>query len=258
MTLNLSDVSTYKDASTHIKPESLRIDKKIGKDIEKDIFPLPSPEDRENYAGERHFEYWISGLRDYLDIKNNLQNYGYYLDNNFSIYDMGCASGRVIRHFLCQERGLKLWASDINSNHVEWVGKYLGSNIKIFQNYSLPHLPIEDNYFNLVYAFSVFTHIDAFEVAWLLEIKRVLKPGGFAYLTIHSDNTWSIMRDGGAIPIYEALLTHPEFSPDLLKSNLPEERVVYRWLTESSYRANVFHKIEYIKDTWGKYFEIIE
>ena len=66
------------------------------------------------------------------------------------------------------------------------------------------------------------------------------------------------MRNGGAIPIYEALLTHPEFAPDLLKSNLPKKRVVYRWPIESSYRANVFHDIEYIKDTWGKYFEIIE
>jgi len=256
--INLPDVSNHKHGLTYIKPGSLKLDKEIDRYIEKDIFPLPATEDRENYAGARHFEYWLSGLRDYLNIKNNLHRHCCYFDNNFSIYDMGCASGRVIRHFLCQERGLELWASDINSNHVEWVKKYLDRDIKIFQNNSLPHLPMEDNYFNLIYAFSVFTHIDAFEAAWLLELKRILKPGGFAYLTIHSDNTWAMMRDGCAIPIYEALLTNPDFSPDLLKSNLPKEKVVYRWTNENSYRANVFHDIEYIKDTWGKYFEILE
>ena len=31
-----------------------------------------------------------------------------------------------------------------------------------------------------------------FELAWLAELRRVLVPGGFAYLTIHSEHTWRI------------------------------------------------------------------
>jgi SAM-dependent methyltransferase len=49
-----------------------------------------------------------------------------------------------------------------------------------------PPLPFaEDNSFDLVYAFSVFTHIPAeHQEAWLLEMKRILKPGGFLVCTV--------------------------------------------------------------------------
>jgi len=48
-----------------------------------------------------------------------------------------------------------------------------------------PHLPFSDGYFTFVYAGSVFTHMNDLSVAWLLELRRVLKPGGRAYLTFN-------------------------------------------------------------------------
>lgn len=254
---NLLKVSNYCDGITHIKPESLKLDMDINKYIENDDFPLPSMEDREGYMGDRHYEYWLGGLSDYLNIKNALQMHGVHLKSGFSIYDMGCASGRVLRHFCCQETGLELWASDININHVNWLMRYMGDEVNIFQNHALPHLPIEDNYLNLIYAFSVFSHIDAFELAWLLELKRILKPGGIAYLTIHSDNTWAIMKEKGR-PIYEALLDHPDFTPDMVTSDLPRRKLVYKFHNDSSYRANVFYDTAYINNVWGRYFDIVE
>jgi len=178
------------------------------------------------------------------------------LTPGFSIFDLGAASGRVLRHFLCQEEGLDLWSSDLNSRHVEWTHKFLGGRIRAFQNHALPHLPLEDNSFDLVCAFSVFTHIDVFELPWLLELRRILKPGGLAYVTLHSDHTWSNMKEEHAI--YQSLLSHPDFSPHLLKSRMPQERMVYRWETDSSYRANVFHDEKYIRGTWGNYFQILD
>lgn len=255
---NLADVSQYRDGITHIKPEDLALEENIDAYIDRDTLPLPSTEDREGYMGERHFEFWLGGLDDYLKIKHALKRQKIALDPGFSLYDMGCASGRVLRHFLCQENGLELWGSDVNSRHVEWVSRYLGGGIKVFQNHGLPHLPIEDNSFDLVYAFSVFSHIDAFEDAWLLELRRITRRGGILYLTIHSDHTWEVMREGGAITLYESLLNHPEFSPALLKENLPRERTVFRYGNESSYRANIFYDTEYIRRMWGRYFDIAE
>jgi SAM-dependent methyltransferase len=255
---NLLSVSNYTSGINHIAPESLSLEKPISEYIDADQYPLPATEDREGYMGDRHYEYWLGGLSDYLNIKNRLLPHGYALNPGFSVYDLGCASGRVVRHFLCQERDLDLWASDINLNHVEWVTRFLEQKICTFQNHALPHLPMEDNYFDLVYAFSVFSHIDAFETAWLLELKRIIKPGGLAYLTIHSDHTWRIMKDGGARPIYEALLNHPEFHEGLLQSKLPKQKMVFRYPAEHSYRANVFYDIDFIERIWGQYFDILE
>ena len=72
------------------------------------------------------------------------------------------------------------------------------------QNHALPHLPIEDGSTALVYGFSVFTHIDEFETAWLAEIRRILRPGGVAYLTINSDDTWKSLEP--RMPLYRRLV----------------------------------------------------
>ncbi|RLC19517.1 MAG: hypothetical protein DRI57_07025 [Deltaproteobacteria bacterium] len=253
---NLSDVSHYRNKTYYIRPEDLNLEKHIDEYIEKDKFPLPSPEDREGYGDDRHFEYWLSGLGDYLNIKKNLKKHGYSLEPGHAVYDMGCASGRVVRQFFCHEEGLELWASDINSNHVEWILKYFGGNIRVFQNHSLPHLPLEDNSLDLIYAFSVFSHIDTFELAWLSELRRILKPGGLAYLTTHTDHTWSIIKEGDTV--YELLSGHPDFSPELLKSELVSGKTVFRWQTDNCYSANVFHTAEYVNDVWSRYFEIQE
>jgi ubiquinone/menaquinone biosynthesis C-methylase UbiE len=59
---------------------------------------------------------------------------------------------------------------------------------------TLPHVPYEDNYFDLIYAGSVFTHIADLADAWLLELKRILRPGGMLYVTVHDDHTLEVLR----------------------------------------------------------------
>lgn len=253
---NLSDVSAYRNDATFIAPDSLRLEKEIDEYITRDTYPLPIHEDREGYGADRHYEYWLSGLSDYLNIKYALKMLGAGLEPGYSVFDFGCASGRVIRHFSCQEDGLDLWCSDINSNHISWIMQFLKDDIRAFQNHALPHLPLEDNKFDLVFTFSVFSHIDVFDLAWLLELNRIMKPGGIACITIHSEHTWSIMRE--EFPVYGVLKTHPDFSPDLLKKPLPKDKTVFQWRTDNSYRANVFYTTDYIRKTWGKFFQVLE
>jgi hypothetical protein len=43
--------------------------------------------------------------------------------------------------------------------------------------------------FDLVYALSVFTHLDATgQGFWITELSRVLKPGGFLFITTHGES----------------------------------------------------------------------
>jgi ubiquinone/menaquinone biosynthesis C-methylase UbiE len=114
---------------------------------------------------------------------------------------------------------------------------------------SIPHLPFEDNTFNLVSAFSVFTHIEAFETAWLMELKRILKPGGLAWITIHSENTWREMEPGW--PLYDALARHPDFERYLQgRDALPRERLIFRQSLNRSYSSNVFYTTDYTKSVF--------
>jgi SAM-dependent methyltransferase len=231
--------------------------------VENDRYPLPCTADREGYYGEQHYDYWLSGLRDYLGVKMALARHGRALTQGTAVLDLGCASGRVLRHFLCQERALELWGADINHRHVDWMLRFLGPSLKVFQNSVLPSLPLEDNSMSLVCAFSVFTHIDAFELAWLAELRRVLKPKGIAYITVLSDHTWSIL--GPQHAVYNDLLrlsgsiAEPKITPELFRKPMPSARLVLQWPSPSSvYHCIVFHASDYIQGVWGRLFQVVE
>jgi hypothetical protein len=107
----------------------------------------------------------------------------------------------------------------------------------------------------------VFTHIDEFETAWLAELRRVLKPGGIAYLTAHTDHTWKSLRPGMAV--YDELvrlapnIVEHVVGPELFQGPMPHERTVFRWHT-AVYNHNVFHSEPYLRRVWGNLFEVLE
>jgi SAM-dependent methyltransferase len=217
----------------------------------RDTAPLPSTEDREGYYGPNHFNYWASGLVDYYIINSWLKEHGFPLRDYM---DFGCASGRVIRHFDAQSSETKVYGCDINRKHVDWCNANLPKDLTVFQNTSLPHLPLPENSLDLITAFSVFTHIESFDTSWLMELKRVLRPGGIAWLTIHGDRTWAEIQP--TWPLYAPLTTHPDYEAYKGTTEIPGDRLVFRWLSDTSYSANTFYSYEYIRKHWGRFFDI--
>ncbi|MEO1613579.1 MAG: class I SAM-dependent methyltransferase, partial [Pseudomonadota bacterium] len=187
---------------------------------ERDQSPIPSTSDREGYYGPNHLSYWASGLRDRLYLEKLAADHGVALRR---VLDIGCASGRVIRHFgyggLATEPEA-IYGCDINARHIRWIQENLPQALIPFQTTSVPHIPLPADELDLVTAFSVFSHIEAFESSWLMEIRRVLKPGGLLYCTIQSDHTWSAMKEGW--PAYNAASRHPNFEKE--REDMPMSR----------------------------------
>jgi ubiquinone/menaquinone biosynthesis C-methylase UbiE len=259
---SIGQVSHHLNGEVHSKIFSVypRID--IEQMINRDTYNLPATCDRELYHGDRHYDWWLSGLFDYLTIKHIMEKYGCPLKAGDTFYEMGCASGRVLRHFAIQHDDLNVWGSDINNQHIEWMRLNLPENIKIFQNTILPQLPLESNSIDIACAFSVFTHIDDLDLTWLCEIRRVLKKGGFFYVTIHSDDTWNSLSPMDQI--YHDLMkmapyiNNYKITEDFLSGPLPEDKTVFTWHIASNYNTNVFHKKDYIYREWGRFFKIHE
>ncbi len=79
------------------------------------------------------------------------------------------------------------FGADVDANAIEWCVRNL-RNGAFVNSRPEPPLPFPSGHFDVVYCFSVFTHLDErMQDMWLIEIKRVLKPGGIVILTVHGD-----------------------------------------------------------------------
>jgi SAM-dependent methyltransferase len=221
--------------------------------VSRDTSPLPLTEHREGYYGPNHYNFWASGLRDWFQILEWCEARKVKIE---SILDMGCASGRLLRHLHYQSDVKNIMGCDINRFHVDWVARNLPREICVFQNTSIPTLPIPDSSVDFVSAFSVFTHIESFDTTWLMELRRILRPGGIAWLTFHGDRVWRDIKP--TWPLYGALDTHPGYKQWRQLPELPQDRTVFRWHSEKSYSANIFYREDYIRNQWGRYLDFVE
>lgn len=105
------------------------------------------------------------------------------------ILEFGCSAGRMLRHLEAEAQRAEVWGVDLHSAAIHWAQAHLSPPFHFLTNTSAPHLPFEDGYFGLIFAGSVWTHIGELDDAWLLEMRRILRPGGRLYLTISDETT---------------------------------------------------------------------
>ncbi|MFQ3894616.1 class I SAM-dependent methyltransferase [Sphingobium sp. R-7] len=105
------------------------------------------------------------------------------LSRRTQVADFGCAWGRIIRFWLRDLPATNLHGFDIEERFLSIAREHVvGPSYTLSQ--ARPPLPAADNSFDVIYAFSVFSHLpqDVAD-AWINEFARVLKPGGIACLT---------------------------------------------------------------------------
>ena len=140
------------------------------------------------YGVYRDDLYLQSGRADVAVIKGLLAEDDFTLEGN-RILEFGCSAGRLLRHFEAEAEQAEVWGADLHSAAIHWAQSHLSPPFHFVTNTTAPHLPFEDGYFGFIFAGSVWTHLGELDDAWLLELKRVLRPGGRIYLTISDQDT---------------------------------------------------------------------
>ena len=110
------------------------------------------------------------------------------------VLDFGCAAGRMLRWFPRWE-GSERWGCDIKGATIAWCRRHLSPPMHFVATTTFPHLPFEDGYFDLVYCGSVFTHIIDLPDAWILELRRTIRPGGYGYVTVFDKHALGLVLD---------------------------------------------------------------
>lgn len=153
-----------------------------------------------------------------------------------SVLDFGCGSGRVIRHLPGSVS--ESWGSDIDPRCIDWNDRHLSPPASFVVNGETPPLPFPAAKFDLVYALSVFTHISTHWPAWLLELDRVLAPGGLLVATLMSEG------------MSEAVAGEPwderNVGMNVYEEGQPWERG----------GPMVLHSPWWIEEHWGRLFEV--
>lgn len=103
------------------------------------------------------------------------------------LLEWGCGPGRVIRHIPVLDKNLDVFGSDYNNESIAWCQNKI-PNIKFVKNELNPPLPFMDNYFDFIYAISVFTHLsENVCLSWIDELSRVLIPRGLFIVWTNGD-----------------------------------------------------------------------
>ena len=122
--------------------------------------------------------YFETGYFEVLRVFKILEHFGINIRTIGSVYELGCGTARLLRHFRCIE-GVRLVGSDVNPEMIEWCQANL-TGIEFYHNELSPPLTFaQDDSFDLMLASSVFTHIPLeTQELWLAEMQRILRPGG--------------------------------------------------------------------------------
>lgn len=99
------------------------------------------------------------------------------------VLDFGCGAGRTLKHFLREAEGAEFWGVDIDSVSVELLAQTVCPPLQVMRSRYLPPLDLESGSFDLIWSISVFTHLTDNSLPWLLELHRLLKPGGLLIAT---------------------------------------------------------------------------
>ncbi len=150
-----------------------------------DGLPIPPRELWWDYAetAERYLEI---GRQNVERMRAVLREHGGDIRGGDRILDFGCAAGPQLRCLNEFAKAGEVWGFDASGPHVNWCIHHLPTEFRLATTTMSPHLPVEDRYFDLIFAGSVFSHIGEMVEAWLLELARITRPGGRLYLTVNT------------------------------------------------------------------------
>jgi SAM-dependent methyltransferase len=194
-----------------------------------------------------------SGRSSIAGIDGLLSLFGKSFTDFSRALDFGCGCGRMLLHLEDVGKKIELYGVDIDADAIAWAQQHIPW-VRSSVNQGLPPLDFPDEYFDLVFNHSVFTHIDErYQDAWLIELERITKPGGWLVLSVSGGHVFAeferAARDGNHDP------TH-------YRTQLRDDGFLYiaddGWVNSPfpDFYHTSFHAPWYIFERWGSIFDI--
>lgn len=216
-------------------------------------WPVPDPARWELEEEQDPAAYLASGELHASTIARVAADHGLVLGAGHRVLEFGAGFGRVLRWWPAVAAGVEAWGVDLDAERVAWTRAHLPAAFRLATCTTAPHLPFPDAGFDLVYACSVIPHISELADAWVLELRRVLAPGGLAYLTVYDEDTIAAIRRTGESPNLRVGLDALEAEAGSLADGFD-----VAVLSRRAGSAQVFYGRDYLTRVWGGWFDVVE
>jgi SAM-dependent methyltransferase len=183
--------------------------------------------------------YFATGYRTMLDYLRELHDQRVAPQRFERILEFGVGLGRLIRHFL--PFGCQRFGCDVTADCLEFTQRVLGNYVTLSASELTPPLPYADTSFDFIYANSVFTHIQmAATPQWIVELRRVLRPGGVLIATVFDANHY--LRHLG-----QREFDQIEHGPGYLEWGASDVSQRFMYMTPRK-----------LHETWSRHFHVVQ
>lgn len=113
-----------------------------------------------------------------------------------SVLDVGCGTGRLLLAWHLDDPTRRLVGVDVDRQLIGWNRENLPGVARWEASGLAPPLDFPDASFDLVQLVSVLTHLPlALQRDWIVEVRRLLRPGGSALVTLHGPTYERLVLD---------------------------------------------------------------
>jgi SAM-dependent methyltransferase len=216
---------------------------------------LPVPPKSIMRNGEPGDVHLFGGKNDFMMICTTLERNNINIVDLGRILDFGCSNCRILRHFIGISESVSLWGTDIDIEKIFWAMEHL-PQLNLIVNDETPPLPFPDAFFGFIYAGSIFTHLVEYHTAWMVDLARITKPGGYLYITFHDE-----------LCVNELFNDKERFGPfldEIIKDECLRDLMIrfdFDFLRVTRYRkyaGQVFMSGAYIEKITSEFFSLIE
>lgn len=200
----------------------------------------------------------LDAYRIFQFIREKARSAGRPLQSNSNVLDFGVGWGRVIRCFLRDVEPANLYGVDVDDRFLDIARKTKvpGHLSKIEPTGNLPY---PDGHFDVVFAWSVFSHLpEDVQHIWLAEISRVLAPGGIFVASVQPPRFLNFIRQ---LPIDVGQnIWYSQLVRALSEVSKPDEVLSQKGFlflpTHNSvtYGDTIISR-SYVENRWSDYFE---
>lgn len=202
----------------------------------------------------------------YQEIHNYINKCGMAFTPETRVLDFGCGFGRIIRFFMKDVAPGNLIGTDVYPEFVHTCNNTF-QGVQFDQNEPLPPLAYPDASFDIIYAYSVFSHLsESAHLDWLKEFQRILKPNGMVFITLRQKeflvNHQRLRGMEGISPYNKALTDFFGDSNTMLPQYDAGEYIYLARggggvLTNDFYGDTVIPP-RYIEKAWPEYFKVMD